>query len=133
MHSRAPRATASRLKANFGVLVIEPLMVVIPPQLEGPRRRHVLRGGLHRLAGAGLAARTGGRLAVELGTGTGFLSAALAPRYELVIATELLRSSASVAALTFRLNGTEPKTDEAGCRFAEPMWPEGSCPAARTS
>ena len=48
---------------------------------------------------------TGGRLAVELGTGTGYLAASLAPRYELTIGTEVLRTTAAVAALTFHLNG----------------------------
>ena len=48
----------------------------------------------------------GGRIAVELGTGTGYIAAALATRYELTIATDILPTTAAVAALTFRLNRT---------------------------
>jgi hypothetical protein len=97
-------AATSRLKATFGVLVAGPLKVVIPLQIKG--RGDITYFGADSI---GLLERAwslapGGRLAVELGTGTGFVSAALAPRYELVIATELMHSSASVAALTFRLN-----------------------------
>ncbi len=95
---------ASRLKANFGVLVVGPLMVVIPLQLRGQGDVTYFGADSIGLLERAWPLASGGRLAVELGTGTGFLSAALAPRYELVIATELLRSSASVAALTFRLN-----------------------------
>jgi methylase of polypeptide subunit release factors len=47
---------------------------------------------------------TGGRRAVELGTGTGLLAAALAPRYGLTVATDILPTTAAVAALTFLLN-----------------------------
>jgi hypothetical protein len=46
----------------------------------------------------------GGRQAVELGTGTGFVAAALAPRYELTLGTDVLPATAAAAALTFRLN-----------------------------
>ena len=46
----------------------------------------------------------GGRRAVELGTGTGFVAAALAPRYELMLGTDVLPATVAAASMTFRLN-----------------------------
>ena len=96
------------LRAQVGVLAAGDLMVVIPPQVEEQGDLAYFGGDSIGLLERAWPLATGGRLAIELGTGTGFLAAALAPRYELVVATELLRSSASVAALTFRLNGSRP-------------------------
>ncbi len=96
------------VRARVGVLVAGPLMVVVPPQVEDQGDLTYFGGDSIGLLERAWPLALGGRLAIELGTGTGFLAAALAPRYELVIATELLRSSASVAAITFRLNGTRP-------------------------
>jgi release factor glutamine methyltransferase len=46
----------------------------------------------------------GGDLAVDLGTGTGYLAAALLTRYRTIVATDLLPTTAAVAALTLAIN-----------------------------
>ncbi len=121
------------LRAQVGILVAGEFMVVIPPQVEEQGDLAYFGGDSIGLLERAWPLATGGRLAIELGTGTGFLAAALAPRYELVIATELLRSSASVAALTFRLNDPGPGSRAVGWRCASPTWRVGYGPAAPTS
>ncbi len=87
LHSTgAPGRTG--LRAQVGVLVAGDLMVVIPPQMEEQGDLAYFGGDSIGLLERAWPLATGGRLAIELGTGTGFLAAALAPRYELVVATE---------------------------------------------
>jgi len=66
----------------------------------------------------------GGRVAVDLGTGTGYIAVALAPRYELTIGVDLLPSVAALAALTFRLNaGFAGRMAACACDVASALRP----------
>ncbi len=89
---------------TFSIIAVGRLLVLVPPQYP-PDDDLVYFGpdSLLLLQHVWLVAR-GGRLAIDLGTGTGYLAAALASRYELTIGTDLRPATAAAAALTFRLN-----------------------------
>jgi len=92
------------LTGRFCVLRVGRALAVVPrrghgagdPVYLGPDTAWFLQA-LWKLA-------AGGRRAVELGTGTGLIAAALSPRYELMVGTDVVPTTIDIAALTFWLN-----------------------------
>ena len=92
------------VSARFTILGAGRVLAVLPPQ--SPDAGDVVYLGTDSfwLLRRAWRLAAGGRRAVELGTGTGYLAAALAPRYGLTIGTDVLPATVAAAALTFRLN-----------------------------
>jgi release factor glutamine methyltransferase len=88
---------------GFGVFAAGETYAVVPPQ-ERDGERVYLGADVGDVIGATWRRAVGGDRAADLGTGTGFLAAALARRYRLVVATDLMSRCASTAALTALLN-----------------------------
>jgi methylase of polypeptide subunit release factors len=94
------------LFAAGDVLAVVPRFLAPDPRLVylGPDSFWLLRM-LWRLA-------PGGDLAVDLGAGTGYLAAVLLRRYRTVVATDVLVTTAAVAALTLAINAVSPGNRE---------------------
>ena len=91
----APDALCSRARGRRTGADARPDMVYIGPD-----------SGL--LVEAALRLAPSGERAVDLGTGTGFLAAALSRRYRCVVATDIVRRAAEAARCTMMLNDRPP-------------------------
>src|SRR4051794_2191908 len=103
VESNIARASAERLQLAFLVSDVDDLMVATP--LVGWGDDVVYTGPDSRVL-VDVVRRYGrsGQRAVELGTGSGLVAAAVAQTHDLTIATELFPSVAVAAQITFALN-----------------------------
>jgi methylase of polypeptide subunit release factors len=93
-----------RLEPRFMLFALGEVLVLVPKDGgEDPGRVYFGRDSLWLADMAARLTRPGGALA-DLGTGAGTVAAALASRFDSVVATEILPRTAACAAVTFALN-----------------------------
>jgi SAM-dependent methyltransferase len=92
-----------RIALRFAIFAAGRTFALVPPQARDGERVY-LGGDLRYVVSATWRRGVGGDRAVDLGTGTGFLAAALARRYHVVVATDIMGRCTATAALTRLLN-----------------------------
>lgn len=95
--------------ARFTLVHAPPAVVVVPRPVAGSDDVYIGSDSRLLLRVAWRLA-PGGRAAVDLGTGTGYLAAALASRYDFTVATDLSPSTAAVAAVNLALRPGSGRT-----------------------
>lgn len=95
--------SAAGIALRFAIFAAGRTYALVPPKARDGERVY-LGADVRYVLDATWRRATGGHRAADLGTGTGFLAAALARRYQVVVATDVMGRCTATAALTRLLN-----------------------------
>lgn len=103
LHCGVAVESAAGIALRFAIFAAGSTYALVPPQAREGERVY-LGADVRCVLDATWRRATGGHRAVDLGTGTDFLAAALARRYEAVVATDVMGRCTATAELTRLLN-----------------------------